>query len=91
MHIQTGDYKRLEPRGDTNTAESIFRRKNSKPVTSRENTLLFPSNCPLYCLQYYHFRVLHRLFGQNLSEGVTSQNVAWLLSTVQNGGNDVQI
>ena len=36
----TGDYKRLEPRRDTNMAETNFRGKNSKTVTSRENTLL---------------------------------------------------
>ena len=35
----TGDHKRLHPRRDTNMAETIFRGKILKPVTSRENTL----------------------------------------------------
>ena len=35
----TGDHKRLEPRRDTNMAETNFRGKISKPVTSRENTI----------------------------------------------------
>ena len=35
----TADHKRFKPRKDTNMAETNFREKNSKPVTSRENTL----------------------------------------------------
>ena len=40
----TGDHKRLEPRRDTNMAETNFPAKILKPVTSRENTLLQKQN-----------------------------------------------
>ena len=44
----TGDHNRLEPRRDTNMAETNFCGKNSKLVTSRENTLFYM--CKLICI-----------------------------------------